>query len=286
MREIVVLESVLQIPPSSIVATGDKIYFDYNGLGTTFDNVPADTERGLGLLREIITPATEEEPAETISVFVRLRSGDVETRGLTAYDQDGQVLWRIGQEFRKPDTINYNRTTQRIALTYTNLPSPGIGPGIKYYRLDGSLASITDLGNDFSGQEVSRKGKLYCFETPPEGFHETIVGFSPTGASLWSIAGESVEEGWFWGGITAYGEDYIIVDIVRNRDDPPPGSFNSRHGGYRIYNAHTGTLVSERMLSDNFTTVVVTSHPLNQQTSDQNQSSYGEFTFVRSAYWP
>jgi hypothetical protein len=253
--------------------TGEHIYYDFNWEPADAGDIPEASERGALLTS-----------SNGVSVYVRLHTGAEATRGVTAYFE-GNVLWRIGPE-NLPDTVNYNSQTERIELTYYSLPDSG-NPGVEFYRLNGTRASVTDFGDNYSPGDVSRNGKSYVF-MDSEDTTDSIRGLSRSGATLWTIPGESFDTGWLWGSVTAYGEDYLVVTAFQNIPDID-GAQPAHHNIYRIYDAHTGALVSQHALTDDIRTVNdnIGEPGATNITVTDNQLSYGHVNgLFRSAYWP
>jgi hypothetical protein len=251
---------------------GEHVYYDYNWQPVAADDIPEASERGASLVSK-----------DGVTVYVRLNTGDEATRGVTAYFE-GEVLW---SSEGIPETVHYDQATELIALTYYDLPDSG-NPGVEYYRLTGARASVVDFGDNFTSGDVSRNGKSYVFmESVSEDTTDSIRGFSPSGAPLWTIPGESTSDGWQWGSVTAYGEDYFVVFIFKNIPGIPD-STTAQNNGYRIYDAHTGAMVSEHALSDDIRTAEIYDiDPPAHYGNDINQPSYGANNgMMRSAYWP
>jgi len=218
-------------------------------------------------------------------VYVYQTPIDVTKRGITKYSREtGEVLWKIDSGF---ETVRYDENAQRIYLYYFNLPTIH-NPGIEIYNLNGIKLSAVDLGNDYSAEDISRNGKFYTFGPSDLDHSEGIYCFGPTGSLLWTIPGEDLNDGGnFWGPILAYGEDYLVVEIQRNMADPPDHVLAQRHHGWRVYNAHTGTLVSSGVMADDVSTYETIGGSGFDSTIIHNSISYGETNgLVRGAYWP
>jgi hypothetical protein len=255
-------------------------YWDYHGVKIDVADYPPIPvlDRGRSI-------ASDEQG----SVFVYQRPLDTSKRGITKYHSvTGEVLWKVAPD-GSFDTVRYDETTQRIYVYYFFLPETST-PGIEVYNLNGAKQSTVDFGDEYTAEDVSRNGKHYVTGPAISDDHEdTIHCFGPTGAPLWTIPGEDLSEvgSNFWGPITAYGEDYLVVEIQQNLEAPPAHAVTQRHHGYRIYNAHTGALVSSGETADDISTSEETSGGGFETFTEHNSISYGRtLGMVRGAYWP
>lgn len=229
------------------------------------------------------------------TVYVKLYTGDPATLGVTKYDLHGAVLWRIVPQ---PETVNFDSLTGLLALTFlNNLPGGGADAGTAYYDMDGNLVSTAEISDALSVQDCSRKGQFYAFvDSIDVDYWDGIQGFDAAGALLWTITGDAVATGYEFDVVTAFGEDYIFVTMHKNIPDVHTGgsSFSQTdtfgmNVGYRIYNAHTGALVSETLTADDsdYTSYEMVPGAPPTQYHVHNKTSYGRsLGLVRSQYWP
>lgn len=273
---------------------GVRVKFKYTGL--SISEIPVDqTKFGTNLGYELITVGTQDTPPDIQTIYVRINSGPAAKRGVTKYDVDRNVIWRIGQAPDEPDTIKYDPTTERIALTYLSLPDEDVA-GTMYYNFDGELVQTVRLPEEFGAEECSRNGKIYGYSGGDVDVWPSVQGYSPAGNLLWTIPGEPTDGGWHLNTIVAFGEDYIVVNIIKNTGllahEGTPGEAHhletfGTYNGYRVYNAHTGAMVSETRTADNIQTDIEDSFPPSTTVITLNQESYGRLVgMFRSAYWP
>lgn len=257
--------------PDLTEPTGPHLKYDYKT--QTVTDIPILSVKGR-------TVASDENGA----VFVRLHPPDPlpsgVNRGFTKYDADGNVLWNLDNEAETfkiipADDINPTRIKMFYLGTYA----------LDVYDLNGSFIDGSDVHfpDEFSVQDVSRKGKFYGFVTSTtDGVNDDISCYADDATTLlWTIPGEDVSTGYQFVQLTAYGEDYLTALAWQNFNDGPGENFGV-HVQLRVYNAHDGTLVSIVDLPDN-TFLQSIEHV---DLFDRPSYDGAGMQVSRSVYWP
>jgi len=192
------------------VATPNS-FVDFGPSGALIEEIPQETgfEKGLKL-------ASDE-----------FGSWYMSDMGLRKFDAAGILITTIPiPEAAAADNTIEGQT--RIRASYVDVGPQSDEAEINYHRLDGTLESTIPIGGeDFRGQDVSRKGKIYGFVFEGGGglpVVAKIIGYDVDGTKLFEIppfGGTAFEpdgnQPAKFSSLVAYGEDYIIATTVHIR---------------------------------------------------------------------
>jgi hypothetical protein len=262
--------------PFSIILTtvppGPITNFDYKGKKTSKIPVFSKSAQQKGL------PLTG-----AAGVYMKLSSPNP---GLTKYNGT-KVAWHIPGV----DTAHYDPKSKLITAAFASTGK------VKYYDLKGTLKNTVTIAGGVP-EDISRNGNFYCLTSSTGTNFEGIQGYKPDGTLMWSIPGDSIDTGFEFGSIVAFGEDYIVVTAARVN----PGVVVDITGGpivagtrtttstdyeYRAYHAKTGALAKQTAWGRDIDEVTDALYvgPIHIRTL--NKPAYAILhTAERSAYWP